>query len=545
MDVIDLAAIKRSFGVRKGRRHRTFGLKRLSSTRAGVLDRAEDILTSILNLATDGVIVTDADTKILVFSGGAEAIFGYTASEVIGRPVELLIPPEFRTVHRDHVAAFKARQVASSRMRGVVQTMGVHKTGALVPIEVDLSRLQGERGEIITAIVRDVTERVEAERALSEAAMAAEAASRAKSEFLAAMSHEIRTPLNGILGMAQAMAQGDLSPRQRDRLAIIRDSGEGLLQILNDLLDLSKIEAGKLTLEEAEFDLEDLLNGACAIFSPLAAQKGLEYGCALSPGARGRYIGDPLRLRQLLHNLISNAIKFTKSGRVDVSVTGESGRLLLTVTDTGIGISADRVARIFDTFEQADVSTMRQFGGTGLGLSICKQLVELMGGSIDVRSEEGKGSAFTVILPMKRAVVQRASKVEPPVRVGDVDGRARILVAEDNPTNQAVIRALLEAAGLTCVVTADGQAALDAWHQGDWDLILMDVQMPGMDGPTATATIRAIEAEEARPRVPIIGVTANVMSHQVEEYVASGMDAVVSKPIQMAELLGAIRQVAA
>lgn len=533
------AAAGKRPGASPGRRHRTFGLKRASTTRAGVIDRAEDILASILNLTAEGVIVADGDLRILVFSSGAEAIFGYAANEVLGRSVEILIPQEFRRQHRDHVDEFKSRKQTSSRMRGRMQTMGLTRSGELKPVEVDLSRLQAAQGEIITAIVRDVTERVETERLLSAAAEAANTANHAKSAFLAAMSHEIRTPLNGILGMAQAMAQDELPTRQRERLAVLRDSGASLLQILNDLLDLSKIESGKLTLEEAEFDIEELLRSACAAFASLAAQKGLAYELKVSEGARGRYRGDPLRLRQILHNLISNAIKFTEQGRVEVAVSRRGGRLVMVVRDTGIGIPRDRVSRIFDRFEQADVSTTRRFGGTGLGLAICHELVRLMGGTIQVRSEPGRGTVFRVEAPTPRVSSAASSDGK---RADAAPGRRalRILVAEDNPTNQIVIRSLLEAAGLDCVVAPDGAAALEAWQAGEWDVILMDVQMPVMDGPTATAAIRAIETEEGGGRIPILGVTANAMAHQIEEYIAAGMDGVIAKPIQLTELLTAI-----
>lgn len=510
----------------------------------GLTDRAEDILTSILNLAAEGVIVTDGDLRILIFSGGAETIFGYAANEIIGRSIEVLIPEGARVQHREHVRQFKARSSTTLQMRGRLQTMGVARSGAAVPIEVDLSRLTTPRGEIITAIVRDVTERAEAERSLAAAAERANAANQAKSNFLAAMGHEIRTPLNGVLGMAQVMAGDELPARQRERLAIIRESGESLLAILNDLLDLSKIEAGKLALEEAEFDLEDLLNGAHAAFSALAGQKGLTYRLQISERARGRYRGDPLRLRQVLHNLISNAIKFTADGGVKVAVSRREGRLVFKVTDSGIGIPPDRLPLLFEKFEQADSSTTRRFGGTGLGLAICRELARLMNGEISVTSRMGLGSTFRVEIPVAR-VRGEANQARTPAIAAHMDGRLRILVAEDNPTNQIVMRALLEAAGLAPVIVADGAAALEAWQSGPWDLILMDVQMPGMDGPAATAAIRAIEAAEGRPRTPVLAVTANAMAHQIDEYHCAGMDGVVAKPIQLQALLAAISAIAA
>lgn len=526
---------------RSGGRKRTFGLRRAQSARAGVTDRTEDILTSILNMAAEGVIVTDGELRILVFSGGAETIFGYAANEIIGRSIEVLIPESARVRHREHVARFKEKSATSLRMRGRLQTMGVSRSGAAVPIEVDLSRLTAPRGEIITAIVRDVTERAEAERSLAAAAERAHAANQAKSAFLAAMGHEIRTPLNGVLGMAQVMAGDELPPRQRERLAIIRESGESLLQILNDLLDLSKIEAGKLALEDAEFDLEDLLTSAHASFSALASQKGLTYRLKISERAKGRYRSDPLRLRQVLHNLISNAIKFTTEGGVEVAVGRRAGQLLVEVNDTGIGIPPERLPQLFEKFEQADSSTTRRFGGTGLGLAICRDLAGLMGGTITATSRVGAGSTFRVEIPVTRVRREggRAQTQPAAVRTG---GDLSILVAEDNPTNQIVLRALLEAVGLDPVIVPDGFAALEAWQSRNWDLILMDVQMPVMDGPAATAAIRAIEAAEGRARTPILAVTANAMAHQIDEYTSAGMDGIVAKPIQLEVLLTAISE---
>jgi PAS domain S-box-containing protein len=519
-------------------------LRRAQSTRAGVTDRTEDILTSILNLAAEGVIVTDGELRILVFSSGAETIFGYTSNEILGRSIEVLIPEGSRGRHREHVAHFKENPSTSIRMRGRLQTVGVSKSGATIPVEVDLSRLTAPRGEIITAIVRDITERVEAERSLAEAAERAQAASQAKSAFLAAMGHEIRTPLNGVLGMVQVMAGDELPERQRERLAIIRESGESLLQVLNDLLDLSKIEAGKLTLEDAEFDLEDLLRSTHASFSALASQKGLTYRLRISERAKGHYRSDPLRLRQLIYNLISNAIKFTTDGGVEVAVRWRRGQLLLEVADTGIGIPPERLPQLFDKFEQADSTTTRRYGGTGLGLAICRDLASLMGGQISVTSRAGVGSTFRVEIPVTR-VRRIGSRVETRSAAVPTNRDLSILVAEDNPTNQIVLRALLEAVGLAPVIVPDGSAALEAWQSRKWDLILMDVQMPVMDGPAATAAIRAIEAAEGRERTPILAVTANAMAHQIEEYTSAGMDGIVAKPIQLEALLKAISELTA
>ena len=368
----------------------------------------------------------------------------------------------------------------------------------------------------------------------------AEAANTAKSEFLATMSHEIRTPLNGVLGMVQAMERDQLSNPQRERLELIGQSGEALLVILNDILDLSKIEAGKLELEEADFDLTALAQATLKTFKPVADGKGLEFTLEVDAAAQATYRGDPGRVRQILYNLISNAVKFTSAGSVGVriSLAGETVRFL--VTDTGIGMSHDQIDRLFDKFVQADSSTTRRFGGTGLGLAICRELCRAMDGQINVESDLGRGSRFTVELPLLRTGARGALVAAPaPQPVGNGPD-LRILAAEDNAVNQLVLRTLLSQVGLEPVIVTNGAEAVAAWEQGDWDLILMDVQMPVMDGTTATRQIRRREAETGRSATPIIALTANAMTHQAERYFAVGMNGFVAKPIEVAQLFAAI-----
>ena len=388
----------------------------------------------------------------------------------------------------------------------------------------------------------DVTAARRAAEAQAAALEAAEAANSAKSDFLATMSHEIRTPLNGVLGMAQAMAAEALPETQRERLAVVRRSGETLLTILNDILDLSKIEAGKLELEEVDFDIAEVASATLAGFGAVATAKGVDLELRVEDAAAGVYRSDPTRVRQILSNLISNALKFTEQGGVQVIVDRVGEAVELRVRDTGIGIPPDRLDRLFKKFAQADASTTRKYGGTGLGLSICRELTEIIGGDIRAESTVGEGTTFIVRLLIPRvgdALALEAEEAAP--RDWDA-GALRILAAEDNSVNQLVLKTLLSQVGVDPMVVSDGAEAVEAWREHDWDLILMDVQMPVMDGPTATRAIRELERAKGRARTPIIALTANAMAHQIAEYRAAGMDGFVSKPIDIEKLFAAIEQ---
>ena len=387
----------------------------------------------------------------------------------------------------------------------------------------------------------DMTDVKNASRALHSALQAAEAANQAKSEFLAIMSHEIRTPLNGVLGMAQALERGRMSKTQREQLAVIGQSGAALLTILNDILDLSKIEAGKIELEDAAFDLGALASGAHATFNPQAVMKGVAFILDMDAEARGVYRGDPMRVRQVLYNLISNAVKFTQQGEIRVRIVRTDTGLRFEVSDTGMGVAPDRIEHLFDKFVQADSSTTRKFGGTGLGLAICRELCRAMGGEITAKSELGRGSRFAVDLPLARVGDRIEAAAANAAEAPTLDGRPLlILAAEDNAVNQLVLKTLLDQAGLELVMVDNGRDAVAAWEERPWDLILMDVQMPVMDGPTATREIRRREAETGRPETPIIALTANAMNHQTESYRAAGMSGFVAKPIEVAQLYAAI-----
>ena len=374
-------------------------------------------------------------------------------------------------------------------------------------------------------------------------------ANEIKTAFLALVSHEVRTPLNGIMGMAQAMAMDDLPRAQVGRLEVIRNSGETVLTLLNDLLDLAKIEAGKFDIESIEFDLGKLLAETAAIYGPLAENKGVEFRLEVADNVAGIYAGDPVRIRQILNNLTSNALKFTKAGHVALSADVVDGRLRLRVTDTGKGIAPEHRGGLFQRFSQLGASTAREFGGTGLGLSICMELATLMRGEIFVESELGAGSSFTTILPLAkvseegRMGIGEAAKA---VEAAESDeaihpaGDMRILAADDNETGRIVLATLLEHMGVTPTFATNGFEAVNAWQAEDFDLILMDVRMPGMDGVSATRRIREEEAASGRPRVSIVALTGDAMEHQVASYKEAGMDAWISKPIRIEELFDTI-----
>jgi signal transduction histidine kinase/ActR/RegA family two-component response regulator len=449
------------------------------------------------------------------------------------------------------VALFLARGLASRVIAPVLKLSeamhGVAANGRFTPVEVEADdALFRSLTDSFNHLLAKLDEREQALqrtlRELVEARDAANAANVLKSQFLANMSHEIRTPLNGVLAMAEVMSMGDLAPVQRERLDVIRQSGGLLLAVLNDVLDLSKIEAGKLTLLVDDFDLETAVAPTRGSFSVIAQGKGLDFNVEVAEEARGAWRGDADRIRQIVGNLLSNAVKFTLQGEVGArfDISPESGVLRLVVRDTGVGIATEKQASLFEKFTQADNSATRRFGGTGLGLAICRELTQMMGGVISVESHEGKGSVFTVELPLERGELAIEAPVAPQAAEETDEGALRLLAAEDNPTNQQVLAAVMGSLGIDIDIVANGRLAFEAWRDGSYDLILMDIQMPVMDGIDSARAIRSAEREAGRPRTPIVALTANALSHQVEEYLAAGMDGHVAKPIEIAKLYEAI-----
>ncbi len=393
----------------------------------------------------------------------------------------------------------------------------------------------------------DITERERSAEALREALALAEAANRAKTQFLANVSHEIRTPLNGVLGMASVLSETVLDEEQREFLQAIEDSGQVLLTTIGDVLDLSKIEAGKMTLENRPFTLRTALEGARALFSARATEKGLSLSVEMHEDLPKAIIGDDHRFRQVLHNLVSNAVKFTEIGSVTITAEpADNGALLLVrVSDTGPGVPSEARDRIFQPFQQAEGGDARKFGGTGLGLSISRQLCNLMGGSLQLANDVEEGETFEIILPLLPAAIEPEAKTQPAQRSDSLPEppAVDVLVVDDNKTNRLILQKFLSSTPCRVQSVSSGHEAIGLAHSFAFDVILMDIQMPEMDGVETTQKIRSIEKETGREPSFIVAVTANAMPEQLNHYLAADMDDVLAKPVSKAPLLSLIQEI--
>jgi signal transduction histidine kinase/ActR/RegA family two-component response regulator len=423
---------------------------------------------------------------------------------------------------------------------------------------IEALRLANEEAEML----RLAREAAAALRLAKEAALelrltkeSCEATARTKSLFFANISHELRTPMTGILGMLQIALREDLAPAPREFVETALSSSRSLLRILNDILDMSKIEAGKLTIEEKPFSLQECLTEAVDLISPEVSRKGLDFTVSLAEAIPETVVGDHARLRQVILNLIGNAVKFTEVGKVQVQVTAgatsHEGRQQMTfsVTDTGIGIPDDKQGLLFQTFSQVDGSHTRTHGGTGLGLAICREIVELMGGTINFKSKEGVGSTFSFTIPLGEASVEDIALAtpEPPVTepMPDSDGKRipHILLVEDEPHNRKALGLLLQWANFSLDFAEDGLKAVEMWEKGDYDLVLMDIQMPYLNGFEATRAIREKERERGALRTTIVAMTAHAFKEDEERCLAGGMDYYISKPVDIESCIQLIRRI--
>jgi PAS domain S-box-containing protein len=498
---------------------------------------------SLIEANIDAIMTTDPSGIITDVNKQMEALTDCTRDELIGAPFKsYFTDPERAEAAIKLVLSEKSvtDYELTARARDGKQTVVSYNATTFY----DRNRtLQG-----VFAAARDVTERKRVEAELQQAKAAAESASRTKSEFLASMSHEIRTPMNAIMGIADLLAKTALSPEQDKYVQIFRRAGDNLLNLINDILDLSKVEASQLELEQTGFSLHDHLEKVMEMVVTRANEKGLALVCEIAPSAPNDLVGDPTRLRQVLLNLLGNAIKFTESGEVSLRVTLDGNfavptALRFAVSDTGIGIPSQKLGRVFERFTQADSSTTRRFGGSGLGLTISRRLVELMGGRIWVESVEGKGSVFSFAVPFE--IWPETNR--PTLMTVGVDPEAqlpalRILLAEDSADNCTITMAYLEDTPYQVEIAETGAIACEKFMAGHYDLVLMDRQMPVMDGLTATRSIRAWEQANDRPPTPIIALTASALKGDREMCLAAGCTAFLTKPIKQEVLLRAIKE---
>ncbi len=510
----------------------------------------EGEVSRFFDVSLDLLVIRDISGKVVRVSPSWHATLGYTPDEMRGRRLLDLVHPDDMPGTLGSVQEVENRRPEAPVLGHINRYR--HRDGHYRTLEWRAQRF----GDRIYAVARDVTERVEAEQALREAKHAAEAANQAKTDFLANMSHEIRTPLNGVIGIVDALSRTDMTAEQTEMVGLIRSSGVTLERLVSDILDVSKIEAGQLDLESRPFNLDEALE-SLDVMRARAGDKGLDFDVRRSPEARGVFIGDSTRIRQVLGNLLSNAIKFTTEGRITVRVdvwsddpegAGAGHQLAITVEDTGIGFNADHAARLFERFNQADGTITRRFGGTGLGLSICRSLVAMMNGHIEARSTPGAGSRFHFVLPLDRGASLQdydAREASGPVGLAARDRPLRVLLAEDHPTNQRVVQLILGGHGIELVVADNGALAVEAFRAEPFDLVLMDMQMPVMDGLSATRAIRALEAADARTRTPIVMLSAYAMAEHREDAALAGADNHVAKPITAASLLAGMQAVLA
>lgn len=505
---------------------------RVSERRAEEQELTATRLRTIISTSLDAVIVVDEDGTVREFNGAAERIFGYTRAEVMGSAMhELIVPEKYRAAHKKGMERYRKTEERRVIGAGRIEIEAMRKSGEVFPVELSVDAAGREEGELFVAYIRDITSRKKAEAELVEARDRALAGEKAKAEFLAVMSHEMRTPLNGLLGTLNLIRDTELTSEQENFLDIMDTSGRLLMHHVNDVLDISKYEAGKIEIARKPFEVDDLLHEIVDSQQSVAKVHGNELTCQWVGDPAGCVVGDAVRLRQILLNLVGNALKFTRHGSVTVEAetltdTGAQ-QVEFRVIDTGIGISEDDIDRVFSDFETLDTTYGRQTSGTGLGLGIARRLAHTMGGEIGAESVEGEGSVFWVRLPLPDydGVEEVAKPDAEKRRAPALD----VLIVEDNRINRVVLRAMLEREGHKVTEAGDGEEGVAIAGTRRFDVILMDISMPVMDGVAATRAIR--DGGGASHAAPILAVTAHALPADLETFRSAGMNAHLTKPI--------------
>lgn len=501
------------------------------------------LLEAACNDAVNGIAMADESHQLVYANPALCKQLGYTEEELLQRRIADITDRDEQVVRQSMADSLQSAEIAQY----ITDRTYISKSGEEILMEVAVSTTEAIDGTYrALAHFRDVREERAAQAALKEALLRAEEATRMKSEFLANMSHEIRTPLNGVIGMAQVLSFSELTDEQTEHVAIIRDSGKNLMSLLNDILDLSKVEAGKIDISPIDIDLRHKLSRVFSLQETAANAKGIGLDYVFHPSLPSQVNLDPVRIQQCVTNLVSNAIKFTHDGNVLIAVTcntvGTGHEIIIHVSDTGIGIPPHKLENIFELFEQADGSTTRDYGGTGLGLAITRKLARLMGGDLTVVSEEGRGSVFTLKVMSEQALSISGDTAAPSIGPEKTSFSCyKILVVDDNLINRQVARSFLEAYHFTVVQALNGQDALDKLAEETFDLVLMDIHMPGMDGVKAFKHLRASGC--SNKDIPVIAITADAMSGDRERIIEEGMNGYISKPVNERELIGEIGRV--
>nr|WP_227754485.1 ATP-binding protein [Stagnihabitans tardus] len=518
-------------------------LNRQAGRRAREVQRITSRLAATVGTSLDGVIVAGMDGRVVDFNAAAETIFGYARAEAVGQPLSsLIIPPQHRAAHEAGMERMKTTGIRHVVDAGRIKITAMRRNGEEFPVELSIASNDSPEGMIFIAYLRDISQARAAEAALVAARDEAQAAERTKTSFIAVMSHEMRTPLNGVIGALEVLGRGRLEPRQERFLTLARNSARQLLRHVNDVLDISRVDAGASGVLDDRFDLPALVATLVDPLRPQAAQKGLGIEVEML-GSFPPLMGDPFRIGQILQNFVSNAIKFTDQGSITVEaevlpVSPDQVELELRVTDTGIGIAETDQERIFEDFVMVDPSFGRSVGGTGLGLAISRRLASAMSGEVGVESEPGQGSCFWLRLPLRKA---EARDTAPQAGQADlpVTPALDVLVVEDNETNRIVLEDMLTHLGHRVTLAVDGGEGVEKARAKRFDLILMDLSMPLMDGWTAATVIRMGGASRASR---ILAVTAHVRPDAMDRFAESGMDGWLAKPLSTRSLAEALAQ---